>query len=66
MCDGEGSNLRPRMPVSFWECVLKGNLDLEKIFENFGTLALSGTCYAGTMGLRPVRTWSTGGQRLGL
>jgi len=54
------------MPVSIWECVLKGNLDLEKIFENFGTLALSGTCYAGTMGLRPVRTWSTGGQRLGL
>jgi len=27
---------------------------LRKIFENFGTLALSGTCYVGTMGLRPV------------
>jgi len=33
MCDGEGSNLRPRMPVSFWEYVLKGNLDLEKFLK---------------------------------
>ena len=54
MCDGEGSNLRSRMLVSFWECVLKGNLDLENFFENFGTLALLGTYYIGTMGLRPV------------
>jgi len=27
---------------------------LRKFFENFGTLALLGTYYIGTMGLRPV------------
>ena len=39
---------------------------LRKIFENFGTLALSGTCYVGTMGLRPVTMLLTDGQRLEL
>jgi len=66
MYGGEGSNLRLRMPVSIGECVSKGNLDLEKFFEDFGTLALSGTCYVGTMGFRPVTMLQTNGQRLGL
>jgi len=39
---------------------------LRKIFENFGTLALLGTHYVGTMGLRPVTTLLADGQRLGL
>jgi len=39
---------------------------LRKILENFGTLALSGTCYVGTMGLRPVTMVLTSGQRLEL
>jgi len=39
---------------------------LRKILENFGTLALLGTYYIGTMGLRPVTMLLTGGQRLGL
>ena len=39
---------------------------LRKILENFGTLALLGTRYVGTMGLRPVTVLETDGQRLGL